>query len=159
MSAAEDAMHPYRYAAEHPDRLALVMADTGETLTYAQLEAASNRAAPAITSAVLVPSGIDAASAPRCALSESLSAPGATSTAGMFGLSSFAICGLASSTYVRRHDEAVSASVMNTALAGIAAANCASGVSISTQSFHTTTISSAISTSYSRRQNASGLHR
>ncbi len=45
MSAAENAMHPYRHAAEHPDRLALVMADTGETLTYAQLEAASNRAA------------------------------------------------------------------------------------------------------------------
>jgi long-chain acyl-CoA synthetase len=38
-------MHPYQHAQAHPDRLALVVADTGETLTYGELDAASNRGA------------------------------------------------------------------------------------------------------------------
>jgi fatty-acyl-CoA synthase len=36
-------MHPYQHAAEHPDRLALVIADTGEKLTYRELDERSNR--------------------------------------------------------------------------------------------------------------------
>jgi long-chain acyl-CoA synthetase len=36
-------MHPYQHAAAHPDRLALVVADTGETLTYRELDEGSNR--------------------------------------------------------------------------------------------------------------------
>jgi len=38
-------MHPYQHAAEHPDRPALVLADTGEILTYRQMDEGSNRAA------------------------------------------------------------------------------------------------------------------
>ncbi len=38
-------MHPYIHAAATPDKPAIIMADTGETLSYAGLEAASNRAA------------------------------------------------------------------------------------------------------------------
>jgi fatty-acyl-CoA synthase len=38
-------MHPYQHALEHPDKSALVVADTGEILTYAQLDEGSNRGA------------------------------------------------------------------------------------------------------------------
>jgi long-chain acyl-CoA synthetase len=38
-------MHPSRHAATHPDKLAYVMAATGEGVTYAQLDARSNQVA------------------------------------------------------------------------------------------------------------------
>ena len=38
-------MHPYQHAAAHPERTALVLADSGERLSYGELDAASNRAA------------------------------------------------------------------------------------------------------------------
>ncbi|MGB3721901.1 MAG: AMP-binding protein [Pacificimonas sp.] len=38
-------MHPYIHAAKTPDRPAIIMADSGETMSYSELEAASNRAA------------------------------------------------------------------------------------------------------------------
>jgi fatty-acyl-CoA synthase len=38
-------MHPYQHAEVHPDRAAFVMADTGEQLTYRELDRASNQAA------------------------------------------------------------------------------------------------------------------
>jgi len=38
-------MHPYQHARSKPDALAFVVADTGETLTYGELDAASNRGA------------------------------------------------------------------------------------------------------------------
>lgn len=38
-------MHPYHFAAKTPDKPAVVMAETGETLSYAGLEAESNRVA------------------------------------------------------------------------------------------------------------------
>lgn len=41
-------MHPYVFAAETPDKTAIVIAETGETLTYGGLEALSNRVAQLI---------------------------------------------------------------------------------------------------------------
>lgn len=38
-------MHPSVHAQTHPDKAAVIMADTGETVSYGALEAASNRAA------------------------------------------------------------------------------------------------------------------
>jgi long-chain acyl-CoA synthetase len=38
-------MHPYRHAAATPDKAAIIVAETGAVTTYAQLDAASNRAA------------------------------------------------------------------------------------------------------------------
>ncbi len=38
--------HPSAHARTQPDHLALVIADTGETLTYRQLDEGSNRVAP-----------------------------------------------------------------------------------------------------------------
>jgi fatty-acyl-CoA synthase len=38
-------VHPYQHAQQRPDHPALVVADTGDILTYSQLEEASNRAA------------------------------------------------------------------------------------------------------------------
>jgi acyl-CoA synthetase (AMP-forming)/AMP-acid ligase II len=38
-------MHPSTYAATHPDKPAVIVAETGETISYAELDAASNRAA------------------------------------------------------------------------------------------------------------------
>ncbi|UKK86044.1 acyl-CoA synthetase [Sphingopyxis sp. BSN-002] len=38
-------MHPSTYAATHPDKPAIIVAETGETISYAELDAASNRAA------------------------------------------------------------------------------------------------------------------
>ena len=38
-------MYPGKHAAQHPNRLAVVMAGSGETLTYGELEARSNRLA------------------------------------------------------------------------------------------------------------------
>ena len=38
-------MHPSTYAATHPDKPAIIVAETGETVSYAELDAASNRAA------------------------------------------------------------------------------------------------------------------
>ena len=38
-------MHPYHHAASTPGKTAILMADTGETLSYAELEARSNQAA------------------------------------------------------------------------------------------------------------------
>ncbi len=38
-------MHPYIHAAAHPDKPAIIVAETGEIRTYAQLDAASNRVA------------------------------------------------------------------------------------------------------------------
>ncbi len=40
-------MHPFHHAAATPDKPAIIVAETGETVTYAALEAASNRAAHA----------------------------------------------------------------------------------------------------------------
>ena len=48
-------MHPYKHAQSHPDRLALVVADTGERLTYRELDEASNRAAQLFRSLGLKP--------------------------------------------------------------------------------------------------------
>lgn len=48
-------MHPYQHAASHPDRLALVIADRGETLTYGQLDQDSNRVAQLLRSLGLKP--------------------------------------------------------------------------------------------------------
>ena len=38
-------MYPGKYAQQHPDRAAFIMADTGDSVTYAELEARSNRLA------------------------------------------------------------------------------------------------------------------
>ena len=38
-------MHPCEYAKRHPDKPAVIMAASGETVTYAQLDARSNQAA------------------------------------------------------------------------------------------------------------------
>jgi fatty-acyl-CoA synthase len=38
-------MHPYQYAQEYPDRIAFAVVDTGEQLTYRQLDEESNRLA------------------------------------------------------------------------------------------------------------------
>lgn len=38
-------MHPSHYAKSHPDRAAYIMAGTGETVTYKQLEERSNQGA------------------------------------------------------------------------------------------------------------------
>lgn len=38
-------MHPFRHAQRHPDHLAMVIADTGERLTYGELDRASNQLA------------------------------------------------------------------------------------------------------------------
>ena len=43
-------MHPVHHAAASPDKPAIIMADTGDTLTYAELEAASNRVAQLLRS-------------------------------------------------------------------------------------------------------------
>ena len=43
-------MHPARHAARDPDKPAVIVAETGETLTYSELDAASNRAAQAYRS-------------------------------------------------------------------------------------------------------------
>jgi long-chain acyl-CoA synthetase len=48
-------MHPYQHAAAHPDRPALVIADTGEVLTYGELDQASNRMAHLFRSLGLKP--------------------------------------------------------------------------------------------------------
>ena len=42
-SSARPAMHPGIHAATHPDKPAYVMAGSGETVTYAELEARSNQ--------------------------------------------------------------------------------------------------------------------
>ena len=41
-------MHPRTYAETHPDKAALIMAETGETLTYSELEAIANQGAQLI---------------------------------------------------------------------------------------------------------------
>lgn len=41
----ESGMHPYQHASSHPDRPAFVIADTGEALTYRELEQRSNNIA------------------------------------------------------------------------------------------------------------------
>ena len=38
-------MYPGDYARKHPDRAAFIMASSGETVTYAELEARANRLA------------------------------------------------------------------------------------------------------------------
>lgn len=38
-------MYPGKYATQHPDRAAIIMAETGETISYAELEARANRLA------------------------------------------------------------------------------------------------------------------
>jgi fatty-acyl-CoA synthase len=48
-------LHPYQHAEKTPDRLAMVIADTGEQLTYRQLEDGSNRAAQLFRSLGLRP--------------------------------------------------------------------------------------------------------
>ena len=48
-------MHPYQHAAAHPDRLALALADSGETLTYRQLDEGSNRFAQLLRAQGLKP--------------------------------------------------------------------------------------------------------
>ena len=47
-------MHPYQHALAHPARLAFVMADTGERLSYRELDEGSNRAAQLFRSRGLV---------------------------------------------------------------------------------------------------------
>lgn len=47
--------HPSAHARTQPDKLALVIADTGETLTYAELDAGSNRVARLLRSLGLKP--------------------------------------------------------------------------------------------------------
>jgi long-chain acyl-CoA synthetase len=47
-------MHPFHHAAATPDKPAVIVAETGEILTYAALEAASNRAAHAFRAQGLV---------------------------------------------------------------------------------------------------------
>ncbi|TAL00066.1 MAG: acyl-CoA synthetase [Rhodospirillaceae bacterium] len=48
-------MHPYQHAQTHPDRPALVVADSGEQLTYRELDEGSNRAAQLFRSLGLRP--------------------------------------------------------------------------------------------------------
>src|SRR5690349_15103222 len=36
-------MYPGQYAIDHPDRLAIIMAGSGQTVTYAEFEARANR--------------------------------------------------------------------------------------------------------------------
>ena len=48
-------LHPCHHAASRPDATAMVVADTGETLSYAQLDAASNRFAQAMRAAGMRP--------------------------------------------------------------------------------------------------------
>ena len=48
-------MHPSQHARLNPERLALVVADTGEQLTYGELESASNQAAQYFRSVGLAP--------------------------------------------------------------------------------------------------------
>jgi fatty-acyl-CoA synthase len=48
-------MHPYQHAEAHPERLALVLADSGEMLTYRQLDEGSNRFAQLLRSRGLKP--------------------------------------------------------------------------------------------------------
>ncbi|TGD73304.1 acyl-CoA synthetase [Mangrovimicrobium sediminis] len=48
-------MHPYQHAATHPDRLAFVVADSGESLTYRELDEGSNRLAHLLRSIGLQP--------------------------------------------------------------------------------------------------------
>jgi long-chain acyl-CoA synthetase len=43
-------MHPYIHAAANPDKPAVIMAETGKTMSYAELEAGSNRVAQLIRS-------------------------------------------------------------------------------------------------------------
>lgn len=38
-------MHPYQHALEHPDRAAVIMAESGETITYSELDRRSNQGA------------------------------------------------------------------------------------------------------------------
>ena len=38
-------MYPGAYATQHPERAAFIMASTGETVTYRELEARANRMA------------------------------------------------------------------------------------------------------------------
>ena len=38
-------MHPSTHAASHPDKPAIIVAETGAVISYAELDAASNRAA------------------------------------------------------------------------------------------------------------------
>jgi len=47
-------MHPYQHALAHPSRLAFVIADTGERLSYRELDEGSNRAAQLFRSLGLV---------------------------------------------------------------------------------------------------------
>lgn len=42
---SEGLVHPYQHAEKHPDKLAMVVADTGVLLTYRELDEGSNRAA------------------------------------------------------------------------------------------------------------------
>ena len=48
MDTAHDIEHPSRFAASAPDHPAVIVAGTGDTLTYAELEAGSNRVAHAL---------------------------------------------------------------------------------------------------------------
>lgn len=48
-------MHPYRHAAATPDKPAVIVAETGTVMTYAELDAASNRVAQMFRSQGLQP--------------------------------------------------------------------------------------------------------
>ena len=48
-------MYPGTFAAQHPDKAAIVMADTGETVTYGELEERSVRLAHVLHDAGLRP--------------------------------------------------------------------------------------------------------
>ncbi|MDO7842227.1 acyl-CoA synthetase [Sphingomonas immobilis] len=58
-------MHPRLHAAAHPDKPAAILAETGETLTYAQLEATANRAAHLFRKLGIVPGDTVAAWLPN----------------------------------------------------------------------------------------------
>ena len=48
-------MHPYRHAAAPPDKAAVIVAETGAVMTYAELNDASNRVAQYFRSRGLMP--------------------------------------------------------------------------------------------------------
>ena len=54
VAQGETGMHPFHHAASTPDKAAVIMANSGETLTYAGLEARSNQAAQLYRAAGLV---------------------------------------------------------------------------------------------------------
>jgi acyl-CoA synthetase (AMP-forming)/AMP-acid ligase II len=63
-------MHPSEFARATPDKAAIIMAGSGQTVTFAQFEARSNQGAHLLRGAGLQPGGRGADAGKRCALSE-----------------------------------------------------------------------------------------